>query len=650
MSKIHISGRYLFLNRHIINIPIIATIGFIIYSNTFNVPFHFDDYSNIVNNFYLRDLSWFWTPKSLRWVGYFSFALNFQIGGLNVTGYHIINLIIHILNSILVYYLVILTFKTSVFQSLISKNGIREYPNYLIALMSGLLFIAHPVQTQSVTFIVQRFASLATMFYLFSLIMYVKVRLFRTANDHDKVEGEKYIPYIFLYLLSLVSAILAMMTKEISFTLPFIIICYEIFLIRKPSQYRLPVFDKKMLYPVIPFILTLLIIPLTILKVNRPVEDILGEISGTVSQGVYLLTQLRVIVTYIRLLFLPINQNLDYDYPLSYSLFEVKTLLSFLFILFIIGIVIYIFKLSRRTNNGYLLLISLGIFWFFITLSIESSVIPIKDVIYEHRLYLPSVGAVISFSTTLIYILNYLKNKKVINESYLPVFIILLLITTVPLGIATYKRNLVWKDELTLWEDIVKKSPKKARVYNNLGNVYGSRGLIDKAIEHYHIALRIKPDYAEVYNNLGEAYKSKGIYDEAIENYLIALNLRPDFPEACNNLGVAYSSKGQIDKAIELFQKSIKLKYEYAEAHNNLGVAYKSMALNDKAIEHYRIALKIMPDFIKARLNLGLIYLKNGDKENARKEFEAALKISPDDLFARHFLDSISDPSKTTPH
>jgi hypothetical protein len=149
-----------------------------------------------------------------------------------------------------------------------------------------------------------------------------------------------------------------------------------------------------------------------------------------IPRGIYLLTQFRVIATYIRLLFLPVNQNLDYDYPLYNSLFEPGVFFSFLFLLSIFGLAIYLFKRSRKTGNGYSLMASFGILWFFITLSVESSIIPIRDVIFEHRLYLPSVGAVVAFGAAVFYGFDYLRLKNPLLATS-----VLLLVTILPLSV-----------------------------------------------------------------------------------------------------------------------------------------------------------------------------------------------------------------------
>jgi len=371
----------------------IIIVGTLTYSNTFDASWHFDDHTAIVENYGIRNLKATVLGGGSRWIGFITFALNYHFGKLNVFGYHLVNICIHLISAMLVYLLVLLTFRTPS----LKEKPLSHHAAFL-SLAAGLIFVAHPIQTQAVTYIVQRFTSLATLFYLLSLVLFIKARLL----NH---EGKPFFSPLHLscYLSSLLAAFLAMKTKEITITLPAIILLYELCFF-SPSIKAL---TKKFLY-LLPLLLTFFIIPLSRYGIGlfgisdgtfmgiAEVGDVIGDATqetAAISRNDYLLTQFNVIVTYIRLLFLPINQNLDYDYPLAHSLFAFPTFLSFLFLVMLVIVGIWIFRKSR--------LISFGIFWFFITLSVESSIIPIRDVIFEHRVYLPSVGFVICLTVAL---------------------------------------------------------------------------------------------------------------------------------------------------------------------------------------------------------------------------------------------------------
>jgi tetratricopeptide (TPR) repeat protein len=424
------------------------------------------------------------------------------------------------------------------------------------------------------------------------------------------------------------------------------------------------ILTRKNLVYLAPLLLTVLIIPLSLIGIDKPIGDVIGELreaaqeTEAIPRWVYLLTQFSVIITYIRLFFLPINQNLDYDYPLSHSLLEPGVFLSFLFLLSVFAFAVYFFMRSRKTDNVYGLLASFGILWFFITLSVESSIIPIRDVINEHRLYLPCIGVLIAFCAGVFYLFEQRKVKNLVLATSL-----LFLVTAVPLGATTFNRNLIWKEEVMLWEDVVQKSSGKARghynlglaynnqsqideaiaeykiaigllpgyypAHNNLGNIYLEQDLTDEAIEEYKEALRLKPDYANAHSNLGNAYNKIGRIDDAIQESQLALKFKPDFADAHNNLGTAYRSIGQIQKAIEEYREALRLKPDFADAHNNLGTAYRSIGQIQKAIEEYKEALRLKPDSEKAHNNLGNVYVKLDRIDEAIKEYKTALKLKP---------------------
>jgi hypothetical protein len=377
----------------ILHILLIIVFAFLAYAQTLSVPFHFDDGPNIEENTYIRDLGNFGWPLGsdrvsenpalkTRYIGYLTFALNYAVHGLDVRGYHVINIIIHILNGLLVYWFVLLIFQTPHFSGTPKgKDQGKRGEVFIMALFAALLFSVHPVQTQAVTYIVQRFASLATLFYLLSVVLYANARIVLTTQGRAKRKTKAFIWYI----LCLLSAVFAMKTKEMAFTLPFVIITYEIVFFtgawRKRIAYLIPVF------------LTALIVPIGLVGVGKPIGEIIGDVSEVtrlqtaLSRWDYLFTEMRVVVTYIRLLFVPVHQNLDYDYPVYHSFFDTAVLLSCIVLVSIVCLVLYIFYRYRDIEQRTRILV-LGLMWFFITLSVESSIIPIKDVIFEHRVYL----------------------------------------------------------------------------------------------------------------------------------------------------------------------------------------------------------------------------------------------------------------------
>ena len=625
------------LRKRLVHIVLIVALGLLAYSNTFYGPFQFDDKPQIIDNPVIKDLKNFtkgYDYNTQRFIGYLSFALNYHFGGFDVISYHIVNLIIHIANALLVYFFILLTFRTP---SMLQSTDSSPPEPVLTALFSALLFVSHPLQTQAVTYIIQRFASLAAFFYLLSLVMYIKGRLASRPTG--------------TLLFSLLSAVLAMKTKEIAFTLPLVILLYEFIFFKAPL--------KKRLLFLLPVLLTLIIVPLSLLYSDKPLGEILLDVSEktkvqtAMSRWEYLITEMRVIITYIRLIFLPINQNLDYDYPAYHSLFTSSVFLSFVFLLSILGLGVYLLYKAHRAelkaqsedalkSKSHALcampytsyrLIGFGILWFFITLSVESSIIPIMDVIFEHRLYLPLAGVSIGITTGVLLAAKRLKIEKIV----MPVIVLITLL----LSGLTYARNTLWNDEISLWQDAAKKSLNKDRPHNHLGNAYASQNQLDRAIAEYQTALQLKPDYAEAHNNLGVAYASQGQLDWAIADFQTALQLEPDYAEAHSNLGNAYTAQGQLDKAIAEYQTALRLKPDFAEAHSNLGNAYTFQGQFDEAIAEYQTALRLKPDYAKVHDNLGIVYAAQGQLDRAIAEFQTALRLKPDFYEALQHLNEI---------
>ena len=321
-------------------------------------------------------------------------------------------------------------------------------------------------------------------------------------------------------------------------------------------------------------------------------------------------TQFRVIVTYIRLLFFPVNQNLDYDYPIYRTFFTPPVFLSFLFLLGVFCGGIYLLYRSNKSdqaNRFWYRLIAFGIFWFFVTLSVESSIIPIVDIIFEHRLYLPSVGFFMAIMSGIAVIQVKLANQ---TKAAAKVFVPAMILVVISLSVTAYARNIVWSDEITLWEDVVKKSPYKARPHYHLGAAYEKQGRLDETIREYRTAISLNPHFAQGHYNLGVVYQKQGHLDDAITEYQTAIKLRPNQPEIHNNLGVAYEKQGRLDDAMKEYQTAIELKPDYADAHNNLGVVFQKQGHLDDAIREYETAINLNPDYADAHYNLRLAHKK----------------------------------------
>jgi hypothetical protein len=380
--------------RHLIAIALIAGVALVAYSNTFHVPFHFDDRPNIVENpnVQVKIFTWDGLERlvkntyvvTIRVFSYFTFALNYYFGGFNVFGYHLVNFLVHVASGIFLYWFLLLT---SNLPSLREKYGPISYR---VALFSSLIFIAHPIQTQSVTYIVQRMASMAGMFYLLSLVLYIKGRL-----STGRPRGFYFGGMVLSYLLGVFS-------KENVAILPLFIALYEFYFFQ---NFDLSPRGKRILFTLIGALLVLGAFGLIIWG-DRYIQVIReGYEYRTFSMSERVLTQSRVVLYYLTLLAFPhpSRLNLDYDFPISKTILDPPTTL--ISVLIIAGLIGYSIWTAKKRP-----VLSFCILWYFGNLVIESSIFPL-EMVYEHRLYLPAVGPIVLFSLLVIRGVEKLKYK-----------------------------------------------------------------------------------------------------------------------------------------------------------------------------------------------------------------------------------------------
>ena len=651
--------------RHLIAVALIAGVALVAYSNTFHAPFQFDDQPNIVQNSSvqmkvftldrLEQLIKNTNQESIRFFSLLTLALNYYFGEFNVLGYHLVNFFIHVASGIFLYWFLILTFNLP---SLKEKYGSISYK---VALFSSLIFICHPIQTQSVTYIVQRMSSMAGMFYLLSLILYIKGRL-----SFGRTRLFYFGGMVLSYLLGIFS-------KENAAILPLFVALYEFYFFQ---NFDLSPKGKKILFSLVGGLLILVVFGFIIWG-QRYINVIAeGYKYRTFTMWERVLTQFRVVLYYVTLLIYPHPSclNLDHDFPISKTILDPPTTLISLFI--IAGLIGYsIWTAKKRPVLSFCLL------WYFGNLVIESSIFPL-EMVFEHRLYLPAVGPFILFSLFMVRGIEKLKrrgsihrtqNSGLINQTpnmkmkrfnseiadWSILFFIMLFLL-----IGTYQRNSLWNSEVELWKDCVRKSPQKERTHHNLGNAYyelgrwdeakekfeealrieahnalshnslgvilARQGRFQEAIAHWKETLRITPDFADAHNNLGNTLVNLGKYQEAIAHYNEALRIKPGFADAHHNLGGALSRLGRYEEAIAHFTEALKIRPDFAEARGNLGNIFTDLGRVEEAIAQYNEALRIKPDFAEVRLSLGLAYLRVGNRDSAMKEYEILKRINPD--------------------
>lgn len=549
-----------FLARPWFQLLLIALVGALAYSDTFQVPFVFDDRTSILENQAIADLGRFLAGEGLaynarRFVGYLSFALNYRLGGLNVAGYHAVNLAIHICTAWLVAALARLALRTPALRRPDADDQAGTGPLALLPLLAALLFVAHPIQTQAVTYVVQRLASLATMLYLLSLVMYLRGRV--AAGT-----GSRALPW---FAGALLAGVAALATKEIAFTLPLaLLLCELCFFEMTPGR-------RRALW--LSFCCLAALAAGAVLASPQPLGDLISDVSQRLRlqtdmpRAHYLLTQCTVIVTYLRLLVFPAGQNLDYDYPVFTSLLQGRVLGSALLLLMLLGLALYLLR-KGGARRPELRLAGFGILWMFLTLSVESSLIPIEDVIFEHRMYLPSVGAFLALAAGA----SLVARSRPKGVAAVCAAVVLLL------ACVTWGRNLTWGDGVTLWQDVVVKSPAKARAHLNLGVELEAKGRYREAVASFNRALALNPDYRQAYGNLGSAYNNLEDFPQAVSILRQGLRKFPGDPDLFNNLGISYAAQGAPGAAIQFFEAAVRLAPQVEKYRLNLATARQDAA------------------------------------------------------------------------
>ncbi len=613
-------------------ISLLLIIGSIIYSNTLHSPFVFDDDVFILNDKNIRmteltveslaDAAFKGRPRH-RLLPNISFAVNYYLGQYQEFGYHILNIIIHLLTGVLLFLFIKATLKTETW-----RTGKPDYP-LIVPFFAAMIWLVHPVNTQAVTYICQRMTSLVAMFYILSILFYVYGRIYLRSglslglNPGLRANPHHYTKAFLLFSGCFLSGVCAVASKENAGVLPLFIILYEWFFFQDLK----PVRTNKKLFLIICGLILFGIITILYLGEN-PVDRILRSYSYrdfTLPQRV--LTEFRVVIYYISLFLFsfPKRMNLEHDYPLSLSLMDQgTTILSLVAITTLICFAICFAKKNR--------LMAFCTIWFFGNLLIESSVIGI-EIIFEHRTYLPFM--MVSLLFTLII-------SRHIKARWMGIGI--LCATTAIFAMWTFQRNVTWQNGIIFFTDCVIKSPNKFRPHNNLGVALYDANQFQSAIDHYKKALQVDPGsrYAEdTIFNIGSAELKSNNVQKAIPYFFRVLQLDPNHDQALNNLGNAFIHLKQYNKAIHYFSKVLEIDNQHVEAHTNIGVALTHLNRIDEAIDHYKTALELYPFHAETHNNLGVLLIHKNRLTQARHHFNKALQLNPDYMSAKNNLEKL---------
>ena len=580
---------------------LVALTALVVYANSFSVPFVFDDLQSIPNNSSIRrlgSLGKILSPPTAgetvtgRPVLNLSLAVNYAICGRDTWGYHAANLGIHVLSAWLLLGIVRRMLRTGELRSRFGPAATW------LATAIALLWTVHPLQTESVTYIVQRAESQAGLFYL--LTLYSAIR------GAESKRGRLWSA------VAVVACFLGAGTKETVVTAPLMVLLYDRMFLA--GTFREALRRRWGLYLGLAASWALLIglaasTRMLLRRDEMKVPDLWS----------YARSQPGVILGYLRLSFWPDPLCLDREWPVASTLAAIVPGM-------LVGSLLAatVWRLVGRKAAGFV-----GA-WFFLILAPSSSVVPLGQLAFEHRMYL-SLAAVIALVVAIVYagIQRLVRRGWLTARAGVLGGLCLLVAATEGLGYLTYQRNKAYRTMRSIWEDTVAKAPHNSRAHHNLGSALLEEGRWSEAIARFQEAVRLKPDFAEVHTSLGCVMVRMGRAREAVEHFKLALRYQPDLPDAYYNWGNAMTEAGNLVEAIELYRHAVDLRPDYAEAHNNLANALSRLGRLDEAFPHYRQAIDARPDYAEAHYNWANSLASRDRPDEAIDHYRRALQLNP---------------------
>ena len=561
--------------------------GVAAYLPSFSVPFHFDDVEGILNNAYIRITS---LSPSMLWAAAFqdyghlrplsnlTFALNYYFNVLNPFGYHLFNFFLHMVSGFCVFFLL-----ERIFFRRTGDLGLAR----LMALLSALLWLVHPVNLQAVTYIIQRHSSMAGCFSLLALLCY----------DLGRSAKRK-----FYFLLTGLFLLGAFLSKETSFVMPAMVFIYDLWFFRGLEQGWAKKSWKWLLGLGGFYLLLALAVGLAVLRggIAGKISLYYSDLNLTALERAY--TEGRVLLWYLGLVYFPAGSrlNLDHEFKVSGSLLDpVTTIPAYL----LIGGLLVLAMVRARKYP----LLSFSILWYFGQLGIEALPLPI-DLVNEHRLYLASIPLLAAVPRLLG------PGRK--NFWLGAVFIFLLGLC---FGILTYERNRVWQVPVKLWRDTIMKSPGRNRPWNNYCTSLIDIDDIYRAGYACSYAIKLDPKKADTHANMGICLFKIGYNDAAEDEFKKAIELDPKYSVAYFNLGLVYAVRAlrhpegnDLELAKANWEKAMELKPTDAKVYYNLGAIYEKLNDPANAVRAYQIALSLRPEWVEARLKVAKAWAGQG--------------------------------------
>ncbi|MFC1708959.1 tetratricopeptide repeat protein [Candidatus Omnitrophota bacterium] len=545
-------------------LAVFCLFAFIIYGNSLNSPFIWDDPYLITDNHLVTSFKYI--PEIFKHHLYYSTAgvsnfyrplqllflmFDYSIWKTNVFGYHLTSIVFHLLCGFLIFLII-----DSVFR------------RRAVAFLVGLLFLVHPINSTVVDYIASRADSQVTLFVLLSFWLF-----FKSACQLKQDKGCRIY-----YFGSMIFFVLALLSKELGVILPFLIlinlgiICKEVIPSKQPEY-------KK----VIPFFAMLgiyIFLRLTILNFST------HGLGTSLPLYTRLLTTAESFVRLMGSMFIPTKIHIEKSIPFSSGLFQPSTFIS---LIFLIGIGVFMYRTRRRFRMTFF-----GLTWFFVALIPMANIVPINATIADHWLYLPCFGFLLAVVGG---ISDWLKDASAPEVGFKKIVLGIAVVTVIIFSVLTVRQNTIWADPLKFYRLALEYSPGSYRAHNEIGVIFLNQDIYDKAIPEFKESIRINPRFDQAYDNLGVAYDKSGNLEEAVKQHKKALELSPYNVKIYNNLGNAYIKLNQFEKAIESYKKALELNPDYKAVYNNLGVIYFKRGMYDEARKYWQRALKIDPNF-----------------------------------------------------
>jgi Tfp pilus assembly protein PilF len=587
----------------------------VVYLNALDSPFIYDDLDLIVQNLDIRQL-WppVWMSKTSAWyasvnhrpVVAFSLALNYRLGGLGVSGYHAVNLLVHICAGLVLFGLI---HRTLLSDRLKARFGQAACS---LATICALVWLLHPLQSQVVNYTLQRSESIMGFFYLATCYCFA-----RGSQSSDKG----------WLVLAVGACALGMASKESMVTAPVAVLMLD--RIYWADSYATLLRKRWVAY--LGLALTWAI--LVLLMWSGPHGRALG-FSSNVTSWIYLVNQVPVVATYLQLAFWPHPLLLDYGWP-NLELGIADVVPQLLLLTGVLGFTAI--TLVKAPKFGFLGL------WFFLTLSPTSSVVPIvNEVAAERRIYLPLAGVVIATVVGSFLLLHLLQRTPPPRRWVSGVWGAAAAVVVVALAAGTVLRNQDYESRLSIWESVVAQRPDHARAYSNLGHAYAANGAYETAVEQFRTAVALNPTYARAHNNLGNALAATGASDAAIASYRAALKIEPGYAKAAYNLGNVLKSQDEIGPAISSYRQALAISPDFIAARNNLANTLLSSGAIVEAIEQYERVLVRAGTNALVHNNLGSALMSTGRLSDAAAHFHRAMELDPELTLARENLSDLN--------